>query len=370
MQILILGAGAIGAYLGAYLGRCGQWVTLVGREPFVEAASRDGIHMQLPNGRSWQTSNFRAVSSLAEAAKSSGLYKLPYDVIVASVKAYDVDSAIQEIKTHESLICHAQGARDDGAVYGAVFLCFQNGVGSEERFATAFGAERVWAATTTSPVTAPQAGQVRVERASGAICLAPLIPNVSQAKVIDHLKEAAWSVRVYSDARALKWSKLLLNMMGNATSAILGLSPADIYAQPALYQFEIRALREAARVMQGMNISPVNLPHYPAGALAKAVRWLPSAILQPVLRRQLARGRGDKWPSFYYDVVNHSGKCEVGWLNGAIVECGRQLGIPTPVNQRLTDVLSRITHGEEDPSTWHGQVTKLVATPEQETKPQ
>lgn len=354
MQILVLGAGAIGVYLGASLGRSGQWVTLVGRRPFVDAANQNGIQMHLPDGRSWQTSNFRAVSSLAEAGCAHGMYTPPYDVIFVCVKAYDVDEAIRELKTCEPSVCRAGAG-------GTIFVSFQNGVGSEERFAEAFGAAQVWAGTTTSPVTVPQAGQVQVARAGGTICLAPMTQMTEAGvKMAERVREAFWSTRVYPDARALKWSKLLLNMLGNATSAILGMPPGEIYAQPALYRLEISALREATRVMQALHIQPVNLPHYPAATLANAVRWLPAAILQPILRKQLARGRGSKWPSFYYDVQNHAGHCEVDWLNGAVVKYGRQLGIPTPANQRLTDVLTRIIRGEEDAITWQGQIARLA----------
>ena len=122
MQILVLGAGAIGAYLGASLGRSGQWVTLVGRKPFVDAANQNGIQMHLPDGRSWQTSNFRAVSSLMEANCAQGMYTPPYDVIFVCVKAYDVDEAIRELKTCEPAVYRAGAG-------GTIFVSFQNGRG-------------------------------------------------------------------------------------------------------------------------------------------------------------------------------------------------------------------------------------------------
>jgi 2-dehydropantoate 2-reductase len=356
--MLVIGAGAIGAYLGASLGRCGQWVTLVGRKPFVDAVNQDGIRMHLPDGHTWQTTNFRAVGSLAEANSAQGMYGPPYDAIFICVKAYDMETVIRELKA-----CDPPIYRTDGD--GTCFVCFQNGVGSEERLAQAFGAEQVWAGTTTSPVTVPQAGQVQVARAGGTVCLAPLAKaNKAGLLMAARVKEAFWSRRVYPDARALKWSKLLLNMMGNATSAILGMPPGELYAQPAVYQLELQALREATRVMRRLRIQPVNLPHYPAATLASAIRWLPASILQPVLRRRIVQGRGSKWPSFYYDVQNGTGHCEVAWLNGAIAAQGRALGLPTPANQRLADVLMRIVSGVEDAGAWRGQCAKLTALTE------
>jgi 2-dehydropantoate 2-reductase len=360
MQFLVLGAGAIGAYIGATLGRSGQWVTLVGRKPFVDAANQNGIQMQLPDGRSWQTTNFRAVNTVQEAGLSHGMYQPPYDVVLICVKAYSVDATLSELQVHRAAICVAEAAKTR-------FVCFQNGVGSEERLAEVFGQSQVWAGTTTSPVLVPQVGQIQVARAGGTVCMAPVDGDVAGgAPMVERMREAFWGIRTYPDARALKWSKLLLNMMGNATSAILGLTPGAIYAHPALYKLEMQALREAIQVMQAQHIQPVNLPHYPAATLAKALRWLPERALQPILQKQLAQGRGSKWPSFYYDVQGKTGHCEVNWLNGAVVKYGQQLGIKTPANQRLTHVLTRIISGEDEAAGWQGQAARLANMNEQE----
>ncbi|MCL5997095.1 MAG: hypothetical protein M1546_13715 [Chloroflexi bacterium] len=75
MNVLVVGAGAIGTWLSAVIGRCGHWVTCAGRPPFVDVAGRDGITVQMADERggmrAWTTRNFRAVSSVAEAVEAS-----------------------------------------------------------------------------------------------------------------------------------------------------------------------------------------------------------------------------------------------------------------------------------------------------------
>ena len=64
-----------------------------------------------------------------------------------------------------------------------------------------------------------------------------------------------------------------------------------------------------------------------------------------MLRQALGRGRGGKMPSFYLDLESGRGKSEVGFLNGAVVRYGAEVGVNTPVNQALTEILMDLTEG-------------------------
>src|SRR5689334_17681443 len=101
MRIMILGAGAIGSWLGTCIGRSGHAVTMVGRRPFVDTVSSAGLQVQWPDGRSWQTNNVRPVLTAAEAQSSQGMYQASYDAILVCVKAYAVDQAIRELSQHQ-----------------------------------------------------------------------------------------------------------------------------------------------------------------------------------------------------------------------------------------------------------------------------
>lgn len=167
-----------------------------------------------------------------------------------------------------------------------------------------------------------------------------------------------------AEGRALKWSKLLLNLAGNASGAILDLPPAQLFADARMFRFEMAMLREAVRVMDASSIRGVTLPGAPAASLAWALRWLPEFALRLVLRRRLSAARGDKRPSVLVELANHTGRSEVAWLNGAVVEAGARLGIPTPVNERLTSVLSALVSGSAAWTNWRGDISRLTATRE------
>jgi 2-dehydropantoate 2-reductase len=170
--------------------------------------------------------------------------------------------------------------------------------------------------------------------------------------------DAGVNVRRYADAEAMKWSKVLTNIVANASSAILGWRPERLFRHPGIGALEVQALREAASVIRGQGLRPVNLPGVPVAWLCRALAF-PAAALRPILGRIVSSGRGDKLPSFNYDIAR--GRSEVAWLNGAIVRAGRELNLPTPANRVLTEVLLELVNEETEPALFREDPELLLA---------
>ena len=330
MRFLVFGAGAVGAWIGANLVMARQSVAFVGRPSFVAAVREQGLRVALPGGETWRLCDLEAGTTLDEVLQRASA---PFDAVLLCMKSFALDQAIAELRA----CADALGA--------ARLVAFQNGIGNEAALAQAFGAQRVLAATLTSPVSLDAPAAVRLERSSGGVGLAALDAARASWSGIVHAMAGAplLRARAYADWQAMKWSKLLLNLMGNAASALLGLPPAAIYRDRRLFAVEMRALREALAVMAAHDppIRAVNLPGYPVRALALGVRHLPDALLQPLLAHLVARGRGNKLPSLYYDVAGRTGRSEVIVLNGAVADAGRRLGVPAPTNAALTAMMVR-----------------------------
>jgi 2-dehydropantoate 2-reductase len=80
------------------------------------------------------------------------------------------------------------------------------------------------------------------------------------------------------------------------------------------------------------------------------------------LGRFIAGGRGSKLPSLMYDLQPQPrGHSEVAWLNGAVAEQARALGLPAPVNATLTRVLLDLVEGRATVDEWRGQPQRLLA---------
>jgi 2-dehydropantoate 2-reductase len=251
------------------------------------------------------------------------------DLAIVAVKSYDTDGAIEALQ-------RALPAGSD-----ATLLTPQNGVGNEERLARAFGADRVVAAALTVPVERLPDGKI-VAANRGGLALAP-VGGVAHNWLLAAFARTPIPLKVVSDYRALKWSKLALNAVANASCAILDILPERLVKLDGPFGLEIDAMRETRAVMAALDLRPVDLPRYPLRAL-QAVTALPKPLAEKLLANRIARARGHKPPSLLLDVRAGRGVTEVGVLNGAVAAAGARVGVATPVNAvfaALTELVAR-----------------------------
>lgn len=361
-KILVVGAGAIGCFLGGCLATQGHEVTLLGRPRLMDKIKAAGLTLAWPQKPAHQVNPHTAVD-MANLTP-------PYDFIFLTVKSYDVGDTL------------AQLIDQSGLLTDTFVITMQNGVGSDEQVAHLIGRERVIAGTLTIPIQVPEPGVIAVRKAKGGIGLAPMyewriddiLVGLSQnqphalrrSQVIilaNSLERAGMQAEIFEDYREMKWSKLLLNMVNNATSAILDESPETIIKDARLYNLELEALREAVRVMDLHHITAVPLPGYPTDSLAWLMRqtWMPLFLQRAIMRPFVRSGRGGKMPSLHLDLANGRPQSEVNVLNGAVVTAAQESLISTPVNKTLTDILSRIVAGEIPWSAYQHQPDQLLA---------
>jgi len=336
LSILILGAGAIGGYLGASLALHGHRVVVLERPHNAEALQKQGFYLTVGD-RTHHLTNVAVVSSIEEA-----LRLVNFDVALMAVKSYDTSSALETIAPHSKQL--------------PPFVCLQNGVENEAALAAVLGDGKVIAGTVTTAVAKDGPGRLRLERLRGAGLAAghPLSRRLAAA-----MSAAGLNAHLYQDADAMKWSKLLTNLLCNATCAILDMTPAAVMANPDLFALEMRQLREALAIMRAMKLRVVDLPGTPVQALAFGAR-LPAVLARPLMARAVGRGRGGKMPSLHIDLHSGKGRSEVDWLNGAVVRAGESLGIPTPVNKLLNETLRKLVKKELSIETYRYQPDRLT----------
>ncbi|MBN1219602.1 MAG: 2-dehydropantoate 2-reductase [Anaerolineae bacterium] len=347
LNILVMGAGAIGCFIGGHLAAAGHRVTLIGLSALIPKITADGLTLRWPNRPAHTV--FPATANMVVDPE------IPYDFILLTTKSPDTMTAARQLTSLPL------------AASKTYFISFQNGIGNEEQLAQLFGPQQVMAGTLTIPISVPELGVIEVSKAKGGLGVAPLADGQPVNVLADALNRAGLPTVTYTDYRAMKWSKLLLNIINNASSAILNWTPGQIIARPDLFNLEIKAMRECVAVIKAEGLKPVKLPGYPANWLARlvAARWLPMPVTRAVLRPFMVSGRGTKMPSLQIDLAAGQAVSEVGVLNGAIVQAGREVGIPTPVNQALTRILSGLFSGELAREDYQNQPEKLLQAAQQ-----
>jgi 2-dehydropantoate 2-reductase len=318
MHYLIFGAGAVGSYVGGRLALSGQKTTFLTRPGKKRTFQKNGLRI-VDKTDDELLPNPILVDSVQQAFSPS-----PPEVILLTVKTYDIEIAAAQIL--------------DCAPAPLPILCLTNGVGSEALLSEFLTDFPIIPVTLTTAVQLAQDGVVHIERERG-MGIAGTHPLIDRL-VID-FTQSNISMRRYQDGKRMKWSKLLTNIVSNASSAILGWSPTRIFQHPKLYRIEVEALRETVRLMRKIGVKPQNLPGVPVALLSSGI-FLPPWMTQRILSRIVSRGRGEKLPSFHYDIGR--GRSEIIHLNGAVVKEGMRVGLPTPANRFLTDTMLAIVN--------------------------
>jgi len=341
MEILVFGAGAVGGYLGGRLAHGGYDVTLVARGQAAAAIQKHGLTIIEEDQQYF--SKPKVVTSFRQAVVDDK----QYDLILVCMKSYDVAAAINEMVA----FCPKP----------PTIITLQNGIGIEEMFINEFGAEKIVAGSLTIPLSHEAYRTIMVERADRGLALAPTEADQNISRWVNLLTGVGVESIGLENYRSMKWSKALLNMIGNASSAILNRHPKVIYNFRPTYKIEKDMLKETAAVMKGLKLKGIELPGVTTGRLIFSIKWLPDAVVQPNLTKIIAAGRGNKLPSFHLDLVAGKSENEVTYHNGTVAKIGESLGIPTPVNTALNDILMKIVRKEVDYGLYDGKPNRLVA---------
>jgi 2-dehydropantoate 2-reductase len=334
LEVVVVGAGAVGSFLGGTLAAAGHDVTLLGRRS-TSAPGPGTLVIDGPEGR--RTVPVRRVSDPAAAPAAPGL-------VVLAVKAFDVHAALETAARWPD----------------APLLAVQNGVGSDAVVA-AVRTSPLLAGSLTAAVELVPGGVARRRR--GGIGVAAMRGDVDGlvADLAAAFAAAGLPSRVCPDPVAMKWSKLLANLVGNATSALLDMDPADIYGDRAGFALERRQLREAIAVMQAQHLEVVALPGASLRLLLAGLR-LPALLARPLMARAIGGARGGKSPSLRLHLQGGGqGPTEVPWLNGAVAAAGERLGVPVPVNACLAALVDEAAADPSRAAAWAGRPDRLLA---------
>lgn len=285
MKIAVMGAGAVGSYVGAMLARAGHDVTLIARPYHVEAIRKHGL---LFNGR-----NFHGSVQVQATTEASGVEGA--DVVLLCVKSGDTETAGRAMAAY---------LKPDATV-----LCLQNGVDNAERLQATIKQVAVPAAVYVATEMAGP-GHVR-HKGRGDLIIGP---SPMSAAIAEQFSAAGVPTTVSNNVAGELWVKLITNCVYNALSAVAQLPYGPL--------FKVEGVADVAEDVIGECLAV-------AGALGISI---PGNINDTVLA--LADTMPEQYSSTAQDLAR--GKTtEIDYLNGYVVRKGAELGILTPVNLAL-----------------------------------
>lgn len=298
-RYVIIGAGAIGATLGAELHTAGRRVLLVARGAQLATLRERGLRYLRPDGEH--------LIQLPAAGGPDEVELAHDDVLLLATKSQDTEEAL---RTWAWRAVKGADGTPTSAAAALPVVTLQNGLDNERaalrRFATVFGAvvwlpsSRLNPAEVVSPA-APTVGALWLGRyPEGAE------PDHRLAALAEDLTAARFHVTVVPDIHRWKAAKLVSNVT-NALDAL--------YAPSALRAAAGRAVRAEARaVLTAAGLRPAELD--------------PAQLRQVVVARPVPgqeRVRSSTWQSLAL-----GGQPETDFLNGEVVLTARLLGNAAP----------------------------------------
>lgn len=322
MKCAIYGAGSLGTVLGAYLAKNGQDIELVNRnKAHVEALREKGAHIT-------GTVDFTVPVKAIFPDEMVG----PYDVIILLTKQLFNREVVTELE---------KKLAKDG-----VIVTLQNGI-PEPGIAEIIGWDRTigcvveWGAT----LSAPGESTLTSEPDSLSFHMGGT-KGVSKAKLdmVKSLLEKMCPVDIEENLLGARWSKLLINATFSGIGTVVGGTFGDVYATSEGKKLAVRCMKECIDVghAAGETFAPVQgkdltkLFYYKNG-IKKAIAML----LIPIAMKKHAAIE----PSMLQDLK--AGKpCEIDAINGVVCEWGKKCSVPTPVNDRIVEIVKKEQAGE------------------------
>ena len=335
-KIAIMGAGALGSYVGAFLVREGEDVTFVDMWPeHVETMQKQGLRASSSQG------DFTVPVRAMHMTDAQGIREL-FDYAIISVKSYDTEWATHFIKRYvrpEGFFVSLQNCWNDPMIGSIV------GNGREVGCIASHIEVALW-----EPGHVIRGGAVgrdsghhvfRVGEQDGRIT--PRVEDV--ARLLNHIDGAYATNNLWGE----RWAKLCQNSMGNAISALSGLGSQDMALDSRCRLIRIHLAKEGAKVGLAMDLNVVDMDGHPASVWADADR---GDVFEELDGHLNNRGGRANWLASMAQDVKKGRRSEIDHMNGLVSAKGREVSVPTPFNDAIIDAMHGIDDGSlvPDPS--------------------
>ena len=305
MKIAVFGSGGVGGYFGGKLAAAGEDVTFLARGAHLAAMQNEGLHITSPLG----DVHLPKVQA-TDRPQAIG----PVDVVLFTVKLYDVDASAATL----------------GPLIGpeTVVITLQNGVDAVDMVAKHIGEYHVAGGAAYIVIVVDRPGHLRHTAGQN------LVFGERDGRRSDRLvafeeagKRAGFGAHASAQVDVDLWIKFVrLSAWSGVTAATR--SPMGVIREnPALFEMMMKATDEAIAVGRARGIT------FPADIVESTLAMIPSfpATSKSSMLEDLERGR----------------RLELPWLSGAVVRIGREVGVPAPIHQFITTILTPFVSGSK-----------------------
>ena len=314
MKIAVIGSGAIGGVVAAYLKKAGEDVVLIARSSQVDIINSQGLKIKGVRG--------------VETIKVPALTRLDqnYDLVIFAVKTQDLEEAF----AHNCEFLEN----------GCLVLTTQNGVQADNILSAHFERDQQLSSIVMFGATLTAPGEITFNFEGDWIIGRPLMPLDPKAHEIAAILGKAFKVVASPNIMGQKYLKLFVNL-NNCIPALIGKSMQETFADLDLCRLSIMLLKEGVDILTQANIELVSLPEFPkeriygmakmpieqaAGIINKTLTTLSKEPLYGSILQSIMRGKTS----------------EIDFINGEIAQLAIHFKIPGTLNEKMVDMVHEV----------------------------
>jgi 2-dehydropantoate 2-reductase len=304
VKIAVMGSGGVGGYFGARLAKGGADVSFVARGAHLAAMRERGITILVEGGEI----HVAPVNAVDDPARIGAV-----DLVMFAVKLWDTDAAITQIRP----------------LVGpdTVVISFQNGVLKDEELIRAFGADRIMGGVCYVATSIARPGVIARTGALERMIFGEFDGAVSARaqRFLDACRAGGVNAELSRDISRAIWEKFVFLVALSGTTTSMRSTIGPIRSHPQTRAFLLDVMREVVAVARARGVD------------------LPRDYADHQLR--IADEIAPEMTSSMYRDLERGNRLEVPWLSGGVVELGRAVGVPTPLNRAIADILALQAEG-------------------------
>ena len=331
-----MGVGAAGSYIGAFLTREGEDVTLIDQWPqHVEAMKKSGLRASGSQGDF--TVPVKALH-LAEVQRVQD----PFDIVFLAVKSYDTEWAAHFVKRY---------------LASTGYMVSSQNCMNDELIASIVGHEREVPCVMThiqvalwEPGHVTRGGSVGRDRGHDVFRVGETNGKITpRVEHLASLLSCTDGARVTTNIWGERWSKLVQNSMGNPVDGISGLGSQELAQSSSARSLRIHLARETVMVGKALHYDIEPVGGFDAETWTRANQ---GDVFEEIDASLGPREGGGNWYSSMAQDMKKGRRSEIDQMNGYVVNVGQEVGVATPVSSAIVAAMREVDAGRlvPDPS--------------------
>lgn len=314
MKIAIIGPGAIGGLVAAYLVKKGEDVSLVGRGNSASIIREHGLKVSGVRG------DLKVGVHIYESLVSKP------DLLILATKTQDIDEALLDCR---------------GLIDDSIVLTVQNGIRADEYASRYVKKENIVSSIVMFGSTYVNCGTL-VHNFEGPWIVGDMFGSSPNEKVISTslVLDKIFPVVISEDIRGMKYLKIFVNA-NNCIPAILGKSMQEVFSDPEICRISIAIWREGFGLMSQAGINLVSLPGFPVENVTKLIS-MPIPEAAKIFSGIMTKLSSDPVYGSILQSIKRGKSSEIDYINGEFSVLSTQFHCPAPLNDRLVELVHHV----------------------------